>query len=107
MRSKETIVLCTTPFLPGEEATVIASCKLFHAGDISDVTIVDPWWGIVALTVTTFNAVTYAAYTAGAPPAAGTMMFDANRENFKAGDPLWWGSVTANIVQKGSKVLQS
>lgn len=104
---KELVCLCKTPFIAGDEATVLTDTPLFAEADISEVYIDDPWWGVIDLTVETYVAATYAAYTAAAPPAWGQIMFDANRSHFKCGTPLWWGKVMGLVIPVGSKVLTS
>ena len=108
MANEKTFVnLSTTTFLPGAEVTIIPQCEKFTEDDVSAMAIDDPWWGIVALTPTAYVALTYAAYTTGAPPGAGVVMFNADCTAFKAGNPLWWGKVIAYITAKGAKVLTS
>lgn len=104
---KELVCLCKTPFIPGDEAIVLTDVKLFAEAYISEVYIDDPWWGVIDLTVEPYVAVTYAAYTAAAPPAWGQIMFNADRSAFKCGTALWWGKVMGYIIPVGSRVLVS
>ena len=104
---KELVCLRLTPFIPGAEATVVSDAKQFAEGDISNIVIDDPWWGIIELTLEAYVAGTYTAYTAAAPPAAERIMFNSDRTAFKCGTPLWWGKVLAYIVPLGSRVLVS
>lgn len=106
-REKELVCLCKTPFIAGVEATIIAQSKYFREADAAQVFIDDPWWGVIDLTRQDYVAVTYAAYTAAAPPAAGIIMFNATRTAFKCGTPLWWGKVMAMVTPVGSRVLVS
>jgi len=104
---KELICLSKTAALAGVEHTVLTDSQLFAEADISEIHIDDPWWGIVDLTVQDYVALTYAAYTVNAPPAAGVIMFNADRTAFKCGNPLWWGASNAYIIAVGSRVLVS
>jgi len=104
---KELVCLRNDPYIPGDEAAVLTDAQLFAEADISEVHIDDPWWGIIDLTVETYVAATYAAYTAAAPPAWGQIMFNADRSAFKCGTGLWWGKVMAYIIPVGSRVLVS
>lgn len=104
---KELICLCKAPIIPGVAATVLADALEFAEADISNVYMDDPWWGIIDLTVLPFNAVTYAAYSAAAPPAWADIMFNADRSAFICGTGLWWGKAMAHVAAKGTKVLVS
>lgn len=104
---KELICLCKAPFMAGVAATVLTDALKFAEADISNVYMDDPWWGIIDMTVLPYNAVTYAAYTAAAPPAWATMMFSACRGFFISGTALWWGKAMGHITSLGSKVLVS
>lgn len=106
-KEKELVALTIDPFMAGAEVTIPTDVKGFAEGDISNIFIDDPWWGIIDLTLETYVAVTYAAYTAAAPPAPGQIMFNADRTAFKCGTPLWWGKVMAYIIPVGSRVLVS
>lgn len=100
--------LANAPFFAGAEAAVLDEAVAISPRDtMSEVFLDDPWWGVIALTVETYNAVTYAAYTAAAPPALDEIMFDATRSNFKCGNPLWWGKLMAYVTPVGSRVLVS
>ena len=106
----ESKLMCLTnaPILVGVETALLSEAQGIGIRDtISRVYLDDPWWGIMDLTVETYNAVTYAAYTAAAPPAFGQIMFDATRANFKCGTDLWWGKLMAYITPVGSRVLVS
>jgi len=104
---KQLICLCKAPIMVGVAATVLADALDFAEEDISNVYMDDPWWGIIDMTVLPYVAVTYAAYTAIAPPAWATMMFNADRSAFISGTGLWWGKAMGFVVPKGSKVLVS
>ena len=106
-KEKELIALTIDPFLPGAEVTIPTDVKGFAEGDISNMFIDDPWWGIVDLTLQAYVALTYAAYTAAAPPAAGIIMFNADRTAFKCGTAVWMGKLLAFIIPVGSRVLTS
>lgn len=104
---KELVCLCKTPFIAGDEADVLVESAKFAEADISEVYIDDPWWGVLDLVVEAYVAVTYAAYTAAAPPAWGQIMFNADRTHFKCGTGLWWGKVMGYVIPVGSRVLVS
>ena len=106
-KEKELVCLTKDPYIGGAEVTIIPQSKGFREVDVTEVFIDDPWWGIIDLTVETYVAVTYAAYTAAAPPAWGQLMFNADRSAFKCGTPLWWGKVMGLVVPVGSRVLVS
>ncbi len=59
------------------------------------------------LTVLPFVAVTYAAYSAAAPPAIDEVMFNLARTAFICGTPNWWGKVMGHVQATGSRVLVS
>ena len=104
---KELIVLCKAPIMAGVAATVLADALDFAEADISNVYMDDSWSGIVDMTVLPYVAVTYAAYSAAAPPAWGDLMFNADRSAFISGTALWWGKAMGHVVAKGTKVLVS
>jgi len=106
-KEKELVCLTKDPYIAGDAVTIIPQSKGFREVDITEVFIDDPWWGVIDLTVETYNAVTYAAYTAAAPPAWGQIMFNAARTAFKCGTALWWGKVMALVTPVGSRVLVS
>jgi len=106
-KEKELVALTIAPFIPGVEVTIPTDAREFAEGDISNIFVDDPWWGVVPLTLETYDAATYAAYTAAAPPAWGQIMFNADRTAFKCGTPVWWGKVMAYIIPVGSRVLVS
>ena len=106
-QEKELVCLCKGPVIAGVAVTVIPQTKGFREVDITEVFVDDPWWGVVDQTVETYNAVTYAAYTAAAPPAWGQIMFNADRSAFKCGTPVWWGKVMALVTPVGARVLVS
>jgi len=104
---KQLICLAKAPIMAGVAATVLADALQFAEEDISNVYLDDSWWGIIDMTVLPYVAVTYAAYTAAAPPAWGEIMFNADRSAFISGTGLWWGKAMGHIVPKGSRVLVS
>ena len=107
-RAKELVCLTTDPFIPGDEVTILAEALYFAEEDISKIYLDDPWWGVLDLTLETFVAATYAAYTAAAPPAWGQIMFNANRTAFKCGSAGWWGGkIMGHVTAAGSRVLIS
>ncbi len=106
-KGKELVVLSKDPFIPGVEVTIIPQSKGFREVDITEVFVDDPWWGVVDLTVETYVAVTYAAYTAAAPPAWGQIMFNADRSAFKCGTAVWWGKLMGMVTPVGARVLVS
>jgi len=107
-QEKELVCLTKDPYIPGVEVTIIPQSKGFREVDLAEAFIDDPWWGVLDLTVETYNAVTYAAYTAAAPPAAGVIMFNADRTAFKCGSAAWWGGkVMGFVTPVGSRVLVS
>lgn len=101
-KEKELVCLCNTPFIAGAETAVITDAKGFAEGDISEVFIDDPWFGVIPLTV--------ASYVAGTYPTFNTwlqIMFDADRSHFRCGTPLWFGKIMAYIIPVGARVLTS
>jgi len=106
-KEKELVALTLDPFIPGAEVTIPTDVKGFAEGDISSMFVDDPWWGVIDLTLETYNAVTYAAYTIAAPPAWGQIMFNADRTAFKCGTAVWMGKMLAMIIPVGSRVLVS
>jgi len=106
-KGKELVCLHKDPFMAGAAVTVIPQAKGFREVDITEVFLDDPWWGVLDLTVETYNAVTYAAYTVAAPPAWANIMFNAARSAFKCGTALWFGKVMAMVTPVGARVLVS
>jgi len=104
---KELVCLCKSFVTPGVESAVLTDAKEFREADISEVFIDDPWFGVIDLTVDTYVAATYNAYTALAPPAAGHIMFDADRSHFITGNWIWFGKLMALVIPVGSRVLTS
>lgn len=99
---KTLATLLNTPIAPGVEATILTEVAgKFPAKYVGEVYLYDPWWGTLPLTVETYNAVTYAAYTAAAPPAFDRIMFNSDRTAFKCGSGNWWGLIQALVLFYG------
>lgn len=101
-KEKELVCLCNTFFFAGVETAIIGDAKAFAEGDISEVFIDDPWFGVVPLTVVAYNSDTYPTFN-----VLDQIMFDADRTHFKCGTALWWGKLMAYIIPVGSRVLVS
>jgi len=101
---KTLTTLLNTPNIPGVEANVLAGVagkfpeKYLSNGEVY---LYDPWWGTLPLTIEAYNAVTYAAYTAAAPPAFDHIMFNADRSGFKCGSGNWMGVIQALLMFYG------
>jgi len=99
---KTLVTLIDTPNIPGDEATILSEVPAFPEASIGEVYIADAWWGLLPLTVEDYDAATYVAYTAAAPPAFDHIMFNADRSGFKCGAGLWWGVIQAYVLPYGS-----
>lgn len=94
------VCLCNTPYIAGDEVTILTEAPKFTEDNVGEIFIDDPWWGVVPLTVVDYDSDVYPTFNVW-----GSIMFDATCAHFKSGTAVWWGKLMAYVTPKGSKVL--
>ena len=102
-REAELLCMCNVPYMAGVETPILTEVQRLYSGDVISEAFIDtPWWGVVPLTVRTYDVALYPTFNTW-----GEIMFDSDRTHFRCGTPTWLGKIMAYVTPVGSRVLTS